>query len=101
MEMTNDKQFDDLMRESFTRQDIIIEINANVMRSVGKANRKAKAKRLLRLVTVCAAIALMLLLPAVALMQPQGIALSMTTIATAAGLLFFYIPVVRMLNRVL
>lgn len=101
MEMTNDKQFDDLMRESFLRQDIIIEINANVMRSVGKASRKAKAKRLLRLVTACAAIALMLLLPAVALMQPQGIALSMTTIATAAGLLFFYIPIVHMLNRVL
>lgn len=100
MEMIDDNQFDSLIQGSFRRQDIVSGINANVMRSVQKSSRKVKAKKLLRLVFVCIVIPLMLLLPAVALMQPQSQTLSLTTIATIVGLLFFYIPVVRCLNRV-
>lgn len=100
MEMIDDNQFDSLIRESFRRQDIVSGINANVMRSVQKSSREVKAKRLLRLVLACIGLPLMLLLPAAALMQPQSQTLSLTTVATIVGLLFFYIPVVRSLNRV-
>lgn len=100
MEMINDNQLDDLIRKSLHRQDVVSGINDNVMRTVQRTKRKAQTRKLLRLIIACVGVPLLLLLPTLALMQPQGPALSLTTIATVVGLLFFYIPVVRRLNQV-
>lgn len=100
MEMIDDEKLDNLLQDSAHRQEMVSQINANVMETVSRESHKVKAHAILRLLAFCFGVPLLLFLPALALFVTPEPKLSVSTIAVAVSLLFFYVPVVIRLNEV-
>lgn len=101
MEMMSDESLDRLIGDAVERRETVSQINANVMKAVGREHRRVSARRVLRMVALCVGVSLVLLLPIAALLAgSHGQVTTPGTIVTVGGLLFFYVPVVRVLNNV-
>lgn len=100
MEMIDDEMLDKLLQDSAHRQEVVSQINANVMETVSRESHKVKVKAVIRLLAFCFGVPLLLFLPALALFVNPEPKLSVSTIAVAVSLLFFYIPVIIRLNEI-